>query len=88
MMTTFMIKAALSRFGVAVQSIKFDVDNERIVVNFSMRGASQEKIIPFADIEELFADGSEARTYPVAGNITSGHTTGSGSGAWQQPGQT
>jgi hypothetical protein len=53
-MTIFLIKTALLRFGVVISEVKFDVDGENIVVNYSLHGVQQTKIVAFSEIERLF----------------------------------
>lgn len=53
-MTIFLIKTALLRFGVVISEVKFDVDGKNIVVNYSLHGAQQTKIVAFSEIERLF----------------------------------
>jgi hypothetical protein len=53
-MTIFLIKTALLRFGVVISEVKFDVDGENIVVNYSLHGVRQTKIVAFSEIERLF----------------------------------
>ena len=58
-MTIFLIKTALLRFGVVIQDVKFDVDNESVIVNFTLHGAKQSKSVPFAQIEQLFTSAAD-----------------------------
>jgi len=60
MITTFLIKTALLRFGVVIQDVKFDVDNEVVVVNYTHSGEQQSKKVPFEDVEKLFTSEPEA----------------------------
>lgn len=60
MISIFLIKTALLRFGIVVQDVSFDVDNERINVNYLQGGKPQTKSIRFSQIEELFTSDSEA----------------------------
>jgi len=59
-MTIFLIKTALLRFGVVIQDVKFDVDNESVIVNFTLHGSQQSKSVPFAQIEQLFTSAQDA----------------------------
>lgn len=61
MISVFLIKTALLRFGIVVKDISFDVDNECIKVNYSKSGKQETKLIPFSQIEELFTADSEAQ---------------------------
>ena len=54
MISIFVLKTSLLRFGVVIQNVKFDIDNECIIVDYSMHGAQQRKIVPFSQIEQLF----------------------------------
>lgn len=58
MISIFLIKAALLRFGVVVQGISFDVDNEKIDVKYTLQGMEQTKSVTFSQIEELFKSDS------------------------------
>ena len=62
MISIFLLKTALLRFGIIVKDISFDVDNECIKVNYSKAGEEKTKSIPFSQIEELFNAESEAQT--------------------------
>ena len=53
-MTIFLIKTALLRFGVVISDVKFDVDQECVVVNYTLQGSQQSKSVPFDEIERLF----------------------------------
>ncbi len=64
MMSIFIIKTALLRFGVVVQEIKFDIDNECINVNYTLHGKDQTKSVPFSQIEALFTSDSEGQAGP------------------------
>jgi len=59
MISIFLIKTALLRFGIIVKDISFDVDNECIKVNYMKAGQAETKSIPFSQIEELFKADSE-----------------------------
>lgn len=59
-MTIFLIKTTLLRFGVVISEVKFDVGGENIVVNYSLHGARQSKIVPFSEIERLFNASQDA----------------------------
>lgn len=59
MMSIFLIKTALLRFGIVVQSVSFDVDNEKINVKYMLKGVEQNKSIQFSQIEELFTSDSD-----------------------------
>ena len=59
MISIFLIKTALLRFGIIVKDISFDVDNECVKVNYSKGGEEKTKSIPFSQIEELFNADSE-----------------------------
>lgn len=63
-MTIFLIKTALLRFGVVISEVKFDVDGENIVVNYSLHGARQTKIVAFSEIERLFNASQDAPEPP------------------------
>jgi len=65
-MTIFLIKTALLRFGIVVKDVKFDVDNEAVVVNYSLQGARQSKSVPFSEIEQLFTADSSGPAGPGA----------------------
>ena len=65
MISIFLIKTALLRFGIIVKDISFDVDNECIKVNYFKGGETKTKSIPFSQIEELFKADSEAPTEPT-----------------------
>lgn len=52
--TIFLIKTALLRFGVVIEGVKFDVDNEKIDVNYLQHGSQQIKTVSFSQIEALF----------------------------------
>ena len=58
-MTIFLIKTALLRFGVVIRDVKFDVDNESVIVNFTLHGSQQSKSVPFAQIEQLFTSAAD-----------------------------
>jgi hypothetical protein len=60
MISIFLIKTALLRFGVVVQSVSFDVDNKRINVDYLHGDKQQTKSIQFSHIEGLFKSDSEA----------------------------
>lgn len=59
MMSIFLIKTALLRFGVVISDVKFDVDNECIMVNYTMHGTQQTKKVPFEQIEQLFTSAAD-----------------------------
>ena len=59
MMSIFLIKTALLRFGVVIQGILFDVDNELVIVNYKQHGAQQTTSVPFQDIEQLFTSAQD-----------------------------
>ena len=54
MISVFIIKTALLRFGVVIQDVKFDIDGECIIVNYISKGEQKSKSVPFQEIEELF----------------------------------
>jgi len=58
MISIFLIKTALLRFGVVVQGISFDVDNEKIDVKYTLQGMEQTKSVTFSQIEDLFKSDS------------------------------
>jgi hypothetical protein len=60
MISIFVLKTALLRFGVVVQDVSFDVDNECINVNYLLGGKKQTKSVPFSQIEALFTSKPEA----------------------------
>lgn len=66
----FIIKTALLRFGVVIEEVKFDIDNEAIVVNYLKKGKKQSKSVPFSDIEDLFTFDSNGPAGPEAGDPT------------------
>ena len=66
MISIFLLKTALLRFGIIVQDISFDVDHECIQVNYTLNGGRQRKSISFSDIEDLFKSDSEAPAGPEA----------------------
>jgi len=61
MISIFLLKTALLRFGIIVNDISFDVGNECIKVNYLMAGIEKIRSIPFSQIEELFKADSEAK---------------------------
>ena len=60
MISIFLIKTALLRFGVVISNVKFDVDGECVIVNYTMHGAQQVKSVSFSQIEQLFTSNPEA----------------------------
>ena len=60
MISIFVLKTALLRFGVVVQDVSFDIDNECINVNYLLHGEKQIKSVPFSQIEDLFKSKPEA----------------------------
>lgn len=52
--TIFLVKTALLRFGVVIEGVSFDIDNEKIDVNYTQNGTQHLKSIPFSQIEALF----------------------------------
>ena len=60
MISMFLIKTALLRFGVVVQDVKFDVDGECVIVNYMMHGSKHRKAVPFSEVEQLFTSAPEA----------------------------
>ena len=60
MISIFIIKTALLRFGVVIQDVKFDVDNGCVIVNYTLQGAQQSKSVPFEQIEQLFTSAQDA----------------------------
>lgn len=64
MISIFLIKTALLRFGVVVQGVSFDVDNEKIDVKYTLQGMEQTKSVTFSQIEELFTSDSGGPAAP------------------------
>jgi len=64
MISIFLIKTALLRFGVVVQGISFDVDNEKIDVKYTLQGMEKTKSVAFSQIEDLFASDSGGPASP------------------------
>ena len=60
MMSIFLIKTALLRFGVVISDVKFDVDNGCIAVNYTLHGTQHNKKVPFEQIEQLFTSAQDA----------------------------
>ena len=60
--TFFLIKTVLLRFGVVIEGVKFDIDNEKVDVNYTQHGNQQIKSVPFSQIEALF---TSAATTPA-----------------------
>jgi len=54
MIAIFLIKTALLRFGIVVQAIEFDVDNECVIVKYTLNCNPTTKSVPFSEIEQLF----------------------------------
>ena len=54
MISMFLIKTALLRFGVEIEGVKFDIDNEKVDINYTQHGQQQIKSVPFSQIEALF----------------------------------
>lgn len=52
--TIFLVKTALLRFGIVIEDVSFDVNNEKIDVNYTQNGRQQIKSVPFSQIEALF----------------------------------
>jgi len=50
----FFIKTALLCFGVVIEGVSFDIDNEKIDVNYTQHGTQHLKSVPFSQIEALF----------------------------------
>lgn len=59
MISIFLIKTTLMRFGVVISEVKFDVDNECIAVNYTLHGSQQSKSVPFSQIEQLFTQATD-----------------------------
>jgi len=72
----FVLKTALLRYGIIIQNVKFDVDQECIVIEYTLSGQAQSKQAPFAEIEALFSE-SPARP---PGASPGGDLPGSGPG--------
>ena len=68
MMMGFLIKRALLRFGVVVQDVKFDVDNECVLVNYLIHRKSQSKSFRFSEIEALFTSDSRGLAARLGNN--------------------
>ena len=64
MISIFLIKTALLRFGIVVQGISFDVDNEKIDVKYTLQGMEQTKSVSFSQIEDLFKSDPGAPAAP------------------------
>lgn len=60
----FLIKVALLRFGIVIKGVKFDIDNEKIDVNYTQQGQQQIKSVPFSQIEALFTSTSSTPPDP------------------------
>lgn len=72
MISSFLIKTALLSYGISIQDVKFDIDGECIIVNYSKKGEQQRKAVPFQEIEQLFKADSEALAAPLAGDLATG----------------
>lgn len=62
--TIFLVKTALLRFGIVIEGVSFDIDNEKIDVNYLHHGQQQIKSIPFSQIEELFTSAASTPADP------------------------
>ena len=74
MISTFILKTALLSWGITIQDVKFDIDGECVIVNYSMKGAQQRKAVSFQEIEQLFKTDSEAPAASPGGDLAPGHT--------------
>ena len=50
------LKTILAAAGIIVKAVRFDAAARAIVVDFTLAGRPQTKIIPFSEIEELFTE--------------------------------
>ena len=57
-MAIFVLKTALLRYAIVIDQVRFDVDGECIVVEYSIHGRPETKTVPFADIESMFSESS------------------------------
>ncbi len=62
--TIFLVKTALLRFGIVIEGISFDVNNEKIDVNYLQNGKQQLKSVPFSQIEDLFTSAASRPADP------------------------
>ena len=56
MILTAQLKTVLTLLGITDLSIRFDVDQHRIVAKYDLKGKGHIKMIPFADLESTFED--------------------------------
>jgi len=64
MISTFLIKTALLSWGITIRDVKFDIDSECVIVNYTAKGTELSKSVSFQEIEQLFKTGSELHTAP------------------------
>jgi len=89
MISMFLIKTALLRWGIIIQDVKFDIDGECVIVNYRQGGEPHKKMVSFREIEELFVLDPEVPAAPVAGDRAPGYISGPGIAASRPPpGQT
>lgn len=74
MISIFLIKTALMRFGIIIESVTFNADREQIIIIYTRQERSIVKIVPFSEIEELFTSAPEAPAASQAGDLAPGHT--------------
>lgn len=55
-MGLIVLKTGLLRFGIVVQSVRFDMDSASIIVEYHQHCVKHTKSVPFSEIEDLFSE--------------------------------